>query len=344
MDTYRVFISYSHHDLDLVLQIVKVLEEHGLIPMWDKNFAYGHGFHEQIKTFIAHAHVFLPCITPHSSQQGWVHQEIGYAMALHVPILPVTLGITPGEMLQQLHAVQLSESLQELPQQLSVAVFEHLVQRHQDPSQALYQCAELTEDRAILLATYARNVLELGYTGCVRQKGGLSSFHIPRQLITDVVWKQRYGTVPQNLYHCRLLREERLALEQHARHSGCRLIIDPSLPCEPYGPQARRVRLATLVTFLESMPDGKAQVALSPEKARWESVTLVGDWFAAESVAGVVGHGYQQTIFSRHAPSLWSKIVRFEQEFAELLRQNGWSAATSRTAAIDALKALIAEI
>jgi hypothetical protein len=53
-----------------VLQIVKVLEEHGLIPMWDKNFAYGYGFHEQINTCIAHAHVFLPCITPHSSLQG----------------------------------------------------------------------------------------------------------------------------------------------------------------------------------------------------------------------------------------------------------------------------------
>jgi len=73
--------------------------------MWDKTFSYGHGFHEQIKRFIAHAHIFLPVITEASSRRGVVHQEIGYAMALNVPVLPVTVGIIPGEMLQPLHVV-----------------------------------------------------------------------------------------------------------------------------------------------------------------------------------------------------------------------------------------------
>jgi len=43
----------------------------GMVPMWDKTFSYGHGFPEQIKTFIAHAHVFLPIITEASSRRGW---------------------------------------------------------------------------------------------------------------------------------------------------------------------------------------------------------------------------------------------------------------------------------
>jgi len=78
MKSYRVFISYSHEDLDVAERIVRVLEENGLVPMWDKEFLWGHGFPEQIKNFIAHAHVFTPLITESSSQRGWVHQEIGY--------------------------------------------------------------------------------------------------------------------------------------------------------------------------------------------------------------------------------------------------------------------------
>ncbi len=88
MSSYRVFISHSHKDRRLVKNIVKALEGNGLKPMWDRNFMSGHGFHEQIKNFIAHAHVFMPFFTEASSKRGWVHQEIGYAMALNVSVLP----------------------------------------------------------------------------------------------------------------------------------------------------------------------------------------------------------------------------------------------------------------
>ena len=49
MDTYRVFISYSHDDKEQVEKIVNVLDSNGLKPVWDQNFLYGQGFHEQIK-------------------------------------------------------------------------------------------------------------------------------------------------------------------------------------------------------------------------------------------------------------------------------------------------------
>jgi hypothetical protein len=111
MGNYRVFISYSHEDRQMVEKVVQVLKQNGLTVLWDENFAFGHGFHEQIKNFISHAHVFMPIITRTSSQRGWVHQEIGYAMALNVPVLPVTKDQLPGEMLQQLHAVSLSDDL-----------------------------------------------------------------------------------------------------------------------------------------------------------------------------------------------------------------------------------------
>lgn len=344
MNMYRIFISYSHEDIDLALKIVKVLENNGLKPMWDKNFAYGHGFHEQIKNFISHSHIFLPIITESSSNRGWVHQEIGYAMALNVPVLPVTLGTLPGEMIRELHAIQLSENLKELKDQLSIEVFDNLVNRYCDPSLSLFCCAELTEDRAIMMAKYANDVLNLGAYGCVRQKGALSSFHLPDKVITHPVWKQRYGKVNISPFHCRCQREERIALEKHARASGCRLIIDPSLTYEIYGNAARIVRLETLVEFLESMPNDKVLVAINHKMHQEESLTLVGDWFAAEAVSASLGQGYRQTIFTRHAPSMRSRIELFDKEFKELIQELGWEAEKSREKAIDTIKGIIAEL
>lgn len=66
-----------------------ILEQNGLTPVWDRSFSFGYGFHEQIENYIAHAHVFIPVITAESNKRGWVHQEIGYAKALHVPISDV---------------------------------------------------------------------------------------------------------------------------------------------------------------------------------------------------------------------------------------------------------------
>ncbi len=82
----RVFISYSHQDAVLAEKIVKAIIANGMTPMWDKNFQFGFGFHQMIKTFISHSHVFLPIITESSNSRGWVHQEIGYAVALNIPV------------------------------------------------------------------------------------------------------------------------------------------------------------------------------------------------------------------------------------------------------------------
>jgi sugar/nucleoside kinase (ribokinase family) len=68
--SYRVFISYSHGDIETVQRVVEVLKANGLTILWDQDFAFGRGFHEQIKTFISYAHVFLPVITVKSSERG----------------------------------------------------------------------------------------------------------------------------------------------------------------------------------------------------------------------------------------------------------------------------------
>jgi hypothetical protein len=344
MSNYRVFISYSHEDRELVDKIVSLLENIGLCPMWDRDFAYGSGFHDQIKTFIAQAHVFLPVITEASSRRGWVHQEIGYAMALNVPVLPLATGVLPGEMIQGLQAVQFDGNIEQLQDLLTEEVFYNLVNQYSETKYALHQCADLTEDRAMMMTEYAERVLALRSFVCVRQKGALSSFNIPDKVIHHQVWKQRYGDVNRGPFHCRVQRGERRALEKHARVAGCRLIIDPSISYDLFGIEARIVRLKTLLEFLESMPNDKVQVAINDRMNIEESVTIVGDWFHAQSVSSTMGHGYRQTIFTCHAPSMQMKIELFDQEFEELLQTLGWNAASSKNEAISLIKNLINDL
>ena len=75
-----------------------------------------------------------------------------------------------------------------------------------------------------------------------------------------------------------------------------------------------------------------------------ESLTILGDWFAAESVTARHGQGYLQTIFTRHAPSMLSRIEAFDAEFQELSAAAKWNADESRTKTIVAIRAIIYEL
>ncbi|MCL4694823.1 MAG: TIR domain-containing protein [Candidatus Hydrogenedentes bacterium] len=341
---YRVFISYSHEDKALVEGIAAILSRNGLQPMWDRNFAYGQGFHEQIKNFIAHAHVFLPVLTRTADARKWVHQEIGYAMALHIPVLPVAVEGLPGEMIQQIHALRMDgDDPEVLSDHLSKDVMEALVERHARNYKALYECAELPEDRAKMMSAYADDVFALGIRDVVRQKGALSSFHIPREVVGNPIWRRRYGLTTRSEEHCRLQRQERLSLQRHAQTAGCKLIVKPGLLYERYGPDARISRLESLVKFLEEMDDARCRVAIQEEMDARLSVTILGNWFSAESLAGEGGRGYRQTVFTRHAPTVMEKLDVFDAEFDELLSAVKVKPEESRRWAIGVLEQTIQE-
>ena len=342
-ETYRVFISYSHADRELVEKIVLLLKENGMDVLWDHNFSFGHGFTDQIKNFIAHAHVFMPVITEASSLRGWVHQEIGYAMALHIPIWPLTKDKLPGEMLWHLHAMALSDNMELLRKQLSKEEFQKFVNRHQRDSRPLFECAEQQEDRTLMMLEYSNNVLELDKSGHVRQKGGLSSFHIPDKQLSNQIWKDRYG-VFYSEYRCKLQRQERQSLERHARLKGCSLIIDTNLKYDRYGPFSKIARLKIIMEFLESIPsETEVKVAfVKPDNPHREHhLTIVGDWFMAEAVYAKMDKGIRQTIFSRHAPSIRSRIETFDEEMIYLLSEAGIEPARSRLAAVSTIRSAL---
>jgi hypothetical protein len=341
MDSYRVFVSYSHEDVDLVRKIVAVLAHNGLTAMWDQNLAAGRGFDQQIRTFIAHAHVFLPVLTPSSSARGWVHQEVGYATALRVPVLPVCAGQLPGEMLQQLHAVRLRDDLGDLDVRLRREVFAALMEHGERESRPLFECARLPEDRARMTAEYARGVRDIGGHGCVRCKGRFGPFCTPDKGPNHPVWRERHGDVPRGEEHCRRMRDERRELELHARSAGCRMILNPFLDYGRDRWRMKHARLRTLIDFLESMPDDLVGVAIQRGEQQ-QVLTILGDWFLAESFAPNLHKGYRQAVYTRHAPTVRAAIREFDEEFEELHPEAG-TAVSSRQAAIDVLRGLLAE-
>jgi hypothetical protein len=344
MNRCRVFISYSHRDADLAKRIEAHLRRQKVAVLWDENFEYGRGFHEQIKTFIAYAHVFLPIITQDSRARGWVHQEIGYAIALNVPVLPIAVGITPGEMLEGLQAIWLEDRDATLAGKLTFAVLDQLIQRQDDPAKALYVCAEEAEHRAVMMRQHSEEVLRLHQAGRVRQRGALSSFHIPTQTTLHRVWKDRYDGKPRSAFYCELQRQERLSLERHARTSGCKLIICPEVTYDEYGPLARITRLQGLIDFLKAMPDDKVEIARGPKLEQGENLTVVGDWFSASSLSGAPTKGYRQTIFTRHAPTVRAHIQLFDAAFEEAMQARPWTAKSSRLGAIGMLSRLVAKL
>ncbi|MCL4878870.1 MAG: TIR domain-containing protein [Anaerolineae bacterium] len=106
---FRVFISYSHADIEIVRKMAALLEEMGLHPLWDRDIHPGTPFTDTIKELIARSHIFIPLITENSHHRPWVHQETGFATALNLPIVPIAIDKNlPSEMICQTAFVRLT--------------------------------------------------------------------------------------------------------------------------------------------------------------------------------------------------------------------------------------------
>lgn len=328
---FRIFISYSHEDAALAETAAEALAAMGLAPVWDKHIRPGAPFTEAIKGFIHHAHIFMPIITEHASRRPWVHQETGYAMALNIPILPIAVDSVPGEMVAQLLAVVVRADFADFAEQLAGVDLEQVVSQ---PAAAAFRDVEVTsyaENRTEMLARSAQRVIDLGSFGRVRQQAALSTFSIPDRSPGDPIWAKREGDVVRSAFYHNLQRAERRTLEQHARQAGCDLMIDPNFSLERNGPTATRTRLETLLRFIESMPDDQIRVVMTP-RAREANLTLVGDWFSAESMSPRPGEGHRQTVFTWHAPTVLQTLRNFDEEFAELCEES--PGGSSRQAAL----------
>jgi hypothetical protein len=343
---YRVFLSYSHEDQKLAEGVIAVLKDQ-FEPLWDRHIRPGSAFTESIKGLIVHAHVFMPLITPKSKERPWVHQETGFAMALNIPVLPLASGDIPAEMLAQLQAINVDpQNIAELPERLRKLGWEFIVSQPLAKAHLMTELADFPEARAKSMFEHANRILELGYRGRVYQRGGLSSFSIPRKDFEDPIWALRDGPNRRSDYLHYWLAKERDVLERHAREAGCTLIIDPEVPKNTWSKQddpdgqkrrkfleARCCRLTELRGFLDDMSDEQVRVICSP-RAREANITTVGDWFLAESRLRHDVEGWRQTFFNWYAPEVLQAVRQFEQLADDLMKDYAPAPNSSRSQAI----------
>lgn len=341
----RAFISYSHSDRPAFEAVNATLRALGLAPWSDQDLEAGHGFTEQIQTKIAHSHLFVPILTPESHNRGWVHQEIGFAVALKVPCVPICIGRIPEGMIAMAHAVVFGDDadLSQLEEKIGRVRFVHLVQAASRELGAPSDCAQEPEDRALMIERYADEAhFNLG-PSCVRIHGGMSSFSLPDESPEHPAWRARYADQPRSPNAYKLLRRERRSLEQHARAGGLGLIAHVGLDVDGHcGPGAKRARLCILKQFLESLrgPEERFRVALVSEHPP-DLFLAVGDWFTAESRAPRPVRGVVQTVFTVHAPSVGRRLQEFDADLGKLLEARATPPIDSRQAAIAELDGLI---
>lgn len=343
MASFRVFVSYCHEDRRLARKTVKALKELGLTLLWDENIRPGIPFNDAIKGLITHAHVFMPLITKNTRLHPWVHQETGYAMALNIPVMPVDVETLHGEMIAPIQAVSVRRDLSDLRKRLGEIDFEQLVFPPPAMPQSIVEVADWEENRIQMMAQYANRVVELGGHVRVRQRGRLSFLSIPDAEPDDGIWARRDRLdEPRSRYYHHLQREQRRAFERHARAGGCSLILDDTLDREHLGPEITHVRLSILLQFLESMDDEKAQAVFSPRPQQGQ-LTVVGDWFVAESLTPAPGRGYRQTVFSWHAPTVSRWVRTFDEEFQRICEEDGIEPRCSRQSTIEKIKRMLKE-
>lgn len=350
MYPYRVFISYSHDDAELAQQLRDHLENLGALPMFDLTVDVGYPFTEEIRRQISYAHVFIVLLTANSKDRPWVHQEIGYAMGLRVPILPLALDELPQGMAEGIQALKVRPGLEDLSSLLTASRLEKVVFNAQRAASAMFECADMLHERTRILVDNATAVYELYGPAKIRQLMAFSSFSIPDRHIKHDDWDKREGSHLHSPEVRELLLKERQIMEKHARQAGCDLILDPYVTVgaagkgreaedsPPSSPAKKRLQI--LVDFLESMPDDKVRAVFQRGKID-SGIHIVGDWFTAEAVVPHYKTGYKQTIFTRHAPTVQARVNAFDAEFEDLQRDIRLNGTSSRQAAIHALQGII---
>lgn len=349
MKSYRIFVSYSHEnkaEADIVRNYLES-KDMGQKLMSDHNLTPGMPFTDEIKRYIAYSHLFIPIVTEKSSTRPWVHQEIGYAMGLGIPVLPLAIGQLPEGMTHSIHAVTVKNDLSDLKDRLTPEVLEQIVDRADEVSTATSQCAQSLIDRTRMIVQYARDVRYFGEAGHVRIRAAFSSFTMPREHASHPIWDLRDGDRHRCKEERSQLRREREILETHARSAGCSLILEPKA-VKGHSPESTAVRLEILVDFLKSMEevDDKVKVAFQQEGKIDQNLIMIGDWFLAEAIVPLQGNSYQLTMFTRHGPTVVDRVAEFDCELEGLLdpKMTDLQGKSSRAYAIEHLQELITDI
>jgi TIR domain-containing protein len=347
MHPFRIFLSYTAQDQELLDSVVEVLRDLGFRPCWDKELGPGRLFVDEIKQKIATAHLFVPLLTPASSLRPWVHQETGFALGINVPVLPIAVDTLPDAMLAGTQALVVREDLSDLKDRLQEVDLESIILPSLPRPPVLSSIADLPESRTEMLVAQGSHLVSSIASGRVRQRAIFSSFSIPDAPPTAEVWQHLDREQPRSEYYRRLLRNERQLVERQARDYGCTLIITPLIDPAPVGPLAHRIRIETLIGFLESVDKSLVEIIFTDNFHGNE--TILGDVLLARALPPRQIGDYQQTFFTSHAPTVLRACREFDEGYLyECRRQQlplqGSPVGHSCERALDALRTRLWEL
>ena len=325
MYSLRIFVSYARKDQELAIKLAEKLKSAGHFPLVDStDIDIGSPFSDEIKGLIAYSHLFIPLITETAKNSVWVLQEIGFATALNIPVLPIIIEPeeTPVGLISTLQAIRVNANLEKLDEKLNPSQLERLVTPKSPRPTKMFDVAEWPETRTEMLIESAERELLVNNYGCVRQKAAFSSFYIPQDA-SKKVWNDLEGKIPMSPYYRHLLGQERRILGEHANHKGFKLIIYPNIKRHHSGIKSIIARLKSLREFLEGFNEELCNVVIS-SSALQRNVTILGDWLVAESRLAT-NQGYRNTMFKFHSPTVLKVIKEFDEEFRKIEQENASS-------------------
>jgi len=348
-----MFVSYSRLDDKLAEKVRRHLSNIGACPISDQNNRVGVPFDNDIAKQISYAHVFVSILTKNSAQRPWVHQELGYAIAMGIPVISLALGELPQGMAKKLQAMTANSDLSDLEDELTTQEIDKVVSSLQKESPAMFRCGDRLYERTRILVECAEEVARFKSDMKIRQRMAFSSFSLPNEDTHHRDWDIREGNSPRSQEVREKLLEEREVMVKYAEEYGCDLILDPYVKIEKrvapnesmqlkHAPAATAVRVKWLLKFLENMTDDKARVVIR-KGCIDDSLCMVGDLLMAEAVVPHYKDGYKKTMFTNHAPTVLSHIRDFDKQFARLDKTSTSEDPSSRVVAIERLKALLQE-
>ncbi|MBF0345747.1 MAG: toll/interleukin-1 receptor domain-containing protein [Nitrospirae bacterium] len=320
MSRYRFFVSYARKDRKSAEVLVKQLEDGGHQVLWDSRLGAGRLFTAEIQKAIQRCHFFIPVISHNSLTNSWVQQEIGYALACNVPLVPLVFDNIAEKvgMLMGIQGMVVKKSLikHQLKDQLQRNNWGNLLRDAQTKSLAVFQCDSDDREKSRLIVASAQYVADQFSNVMVMQRSTLTSFSLPAQLEDD---NWRGVNDKMRLYW--LKPAERCALEELAKIGSCCLIIDPCYSLAGYRLDINVAKLLTLRDFfLSNLENDRLRVVVQ-RFDRSESEVIIEDHWMAHSAAVRTMATERETLSTWHAPTVRLYAETFQKEFDRLYEQ-----------------------
>jgi hypothetical protein len=325
---YRIFVSHSRGDIAIARRVYAALKSLGHFVSLDKSIRAGADFMQTIQRQIKRAHFFVPILTPAAWASEWVQQEIGYAVACAIPIVPVVVGeFAMKGMIDRIQAITVKQNVTErtLCTRFRKVLSQVTIDEPQATYDAVFRCDVDENRRAMEIADTAEEIArncQGAQEAAVMQRSPLTSFCLPEQE-ADPHWRG----VPVD-EHGWFYPRERIAMENLARLHGCDVIIDPCFSPPPGSPKRylssiQRAKLRTLADFLCQNQRHALTRVVVQRFVQAESETIIGDHWMGHSAAVMRIGTRRETISTWHEPTVLRYKTKFRSDFDHLLRQQG---------------------